>query len=256
MRKKIIAGNWKMNGRYDMAIDLVSAVKAGVDFSDECDVIFFPPFLYLKSISYEIPFLSRFSLGAQNLSAEDDGAFTGEISGGMLKDVDCKYVLIGHSERRQLYGEDNTLVNRKVKKALECKLLPLICCGETLEEYEGGKTLNVIEEQIGSAFNGLSAEDALLCTIAYEPVWAIGTGKTSTPENAGSVHASIRSLLRDIYSDYPHIAEEMPILYGGSVKPDNAGMLLSQPDIDGALVGGASLKAEDFVAIIKAAVKK
>ncbi len=241
-----------MNGRYDMAIDLVSAVKEATSGKGVCDILFFPPALYLKSLSYEIPFMSRYGLGGQNLSDKDDGAYTGEISGEMLKDVDCSYVLIGHSERRQLYGEDNALIQKKVRKAIGCGLRPLLCVGESLEQYEAEETLSHISKQVQSALEGMTADEASMCIIAYEPIWAIGTGKTSSPENAESVHSAIRSIINDLYSDAPSVAENISILYGGSVKPANAAELLAQPNIDGALVGGASLKAEDFIAIINA----
>jgi triosephosphate isomerase len=189
-------------------------------------------------------------LGAQSVCAEAQGAFTGEVSAAMLKDVGCRYVLVGHSERRQLYGESDALVARKFLAAQSQGLVPVLCVGETLDEREGGKTLSVVETQVKGCLAGFGATDGARFVIAYEPVWAIGTGKTATSRQAQEVHAHIRSLLSGLWG--PETAGQVRIQYGGSVKADNAAELLSQPDIDGALVGGASLKAADFAAIVKA----
>tara|TARA_Y100000310_G_scaffold183350_1_gene183471 strand:+ start:262 stop:978 length:717 start_codon:yes stop_codon:yes gene_type:complete len=234
---KLIAGNWKMNLSVNESIKLVEELKSQ---SFENDVAVIPPFTSLSSVS-EILKKSDISLGAQNMHFEDSGAFTGEISPLMLKDIGCKYVLVGHSERRQIFGETDDLVNKKLKTAIKHGLIPILCIGETLEQREAKQQEEIIEAQIINALNGLKVNKKNI-VIAYEPVWAIGTGKTATPDQAQEIHSFIRALLSDT---------KIRILYGGSVKPANASELLSQQDIDGALVGGAALKASDFSEIAK-----
>lgn len=228
---------------------LVQALVAkGLD--ETVDVAVCPPYVYLESIGSALSG-TAIKLGAQNASDQPSGAFTGEISCAMLLDVGCSHVILGHSERRQLMGETDEVVNRKVLAALEAGLAPIVCVGETLEERESGQTLDVIQSQFRGSLAGVSTEQMQSVTIAYEPVWAIGTGKVATPEQAEEVHADLRKLLETAYNG--EIAANVRIQYGGSVKPDNAGELMAQPNIDGALVGGASLKADDFAAIVTAA---
>ncbi len=246
MRKKFIAGNWKMNKTIKESIALVRDLKVLVRSTDK-DVLVCPPFVALADVR-EILKNSNIKLGAQNMHHEDSGAYTGEISPLMLKDL-CEYVIVGHSERRAYFDEDNSTVNRKIKKALEHGLKPIVCVGEKLEEREAGKTKEIVGNHVKGAFEGLSNKDALNVTVAYEPVWAIGTGKTATAEQAEEVHRFIRDLIKESYDR--QTAEKIRILYGGSVKPENASELLSKKDIDGALVGGASLDAEKFSKIAK-----
>jgi triosephosphate isomerase len=210
-----------------------------------------PPFVYLQSVTMALR-SSNIAVGAQDIYFESKGAFTGEISSSMLKDVGCSYCLSGHSERRHVIGESDELINKKVAAAIAGGLLPILCVGELLEEREASQTNEVVTRQVKEGLAGLSAEKLEAVTIAYEPVWAIGTGLTATPEQAQEVHEFIRNLLGQLYDE--NIAEEIRILYGGSVKPSNAADLMGQKDIDGSLVGGASLKADDFLAIIQAAV--
>jgi len=212
-------------------------------------IVVCPVFTSLVEVS-EICLESNIKLGAQNLYWEPKGAFTGEVSGPLLKDAGCHYVIIGHSERRQFFAETDETVNKRIQAAQGSDLIPIVCCGELLEEREQNKTNEVLKRQIGGAFDGISSEDASRCVIAYEPVWAIGTGKVATPEQAEDAHKYIRDLLTGLYSK--DIADIIPVLYGGSVKPDNAGEILKKPNVDGALVGGASLKAKDFTDIIRA----
>lgn len=248
MRKRIIAGNWKMNKTLPEAVELARAIR-GLLKDNSVDVVLCPPFTNLTAVKAEIDG-SVIGLGAQNIYWEDNGAYTGEISAPMLKSVGCDYVILGHSERRQYFGETDETVNRKVKKALEAELTPIICVGELLEQREAGKTEKVVSEQVKGCFAGLSREEALKTVIAYEPVWAIGTGVVATPEQAQEVHRFIRELLAKLYD--AEVAESVRIQYGGSMKPENAAELLNQPDIDGGLIGGASLKAESFLGIIEA----
>lgn len=248
MRKNIIAGNWKMNKNLSEAIQLVSELKSELlDKQLKTEVIVAPPFIALEAVNSLIKD-SPIKLAAQNMHDNDSGAFTGEISADMLKSVGCEYVILGHSERRNIFGETDEFINSKVKQAFSSGLLPILCCGESLEEREKGVTLNVVENQIRKALDGLSSEQIEKTIIAYEPVWAIGTGKTATPEQAQEVHSAIRKLILEITND--NVANNVTIQYGGSVKPSNARELLSQPDIDGALVGGACLKADSFKDII------
>ncbi|MCR9294262.1 MAG: triose-phosphate isomerase [bacterium] len=250
MRTYLIAGNWKMNLLRDSGVALANAIVDHLSPSDRVEVAVCPPAVYLHDIGAALRG-SSVALGAQNMHAEKEGAFTGEVSGAMLKDLDCRYVILGHSERRQLFGETDAIVNEKTKAALAINLIPIVCVGETLEQRESGATSAVIEEQIKGSLAGLSAQEAGGIVVAYEPVWAIGTGKTATPGQAEEVHAQIRNLLSEIFGS--QAADSIRIQYGGSVKPDNASELLSQPNIDGALVGGASLKADSFLAIVAAA---
>ncbi len=250
MRKKIIAGNWKMNKNLSESISLISGIKNGIPQNVGAEVIVCPPFTSLETVHSLIED-APISLGAQNMYFENNGAFTGEISADMLKSVGCKFVILGHSERRHIFGETDEIVNKKIKQAVNNGLNPIFCVGETLEERESGKEFEIIEKQITSGLSGISAEDFNKIVIAYEPVWAIGTGKTASPEQAQEIHKFIRELISKLYSQLH--AENVRILYGGSVKPNNAADLLSQSDIDGALVGGACLQAESFLQIIEAA---
>jgi triosephosphate isomerase len=245
MRTKIIAGNWKMNKDLNESAELINGLKSKLaTLPKGVETIVCPPFTSLE-------FAKKLLEGAQNMYYEDDGAFTGEVSAKMLKSVGCRYVILGHSERRQHFGETDASINKKVKKAYASGLIPIICVGETLREREKNITNQVVTGQIKGCLKDISAADVEKSIIAYEPVWAIGTGKVATPQQAQEVHELIRKLIGQLYS--PTTAEKVVIQYGGSVKPDNAKDLLHQPDIDGALVGGACLKAESFVAIVQAA---
>ena len=248
MRRKVVAGNWKMNMTDPEAVDLAKALKDNLRSIDNLELVVSPPFTSLSSLS-GILAGSNIGLGAQNLFWESSGAYTGEVSAEMLLSVGCKYVIIGHSERRQYFGEGNQSVNRKVKTAIERGLTPIVCVGERLEQREAGKTEAVVEDHVRGAFEGLSSEEVRKAVIAYEPVWAIGTGKTATPEQANEVHLFIRELIKKLYD--ADLSSRMRILYGGSVKPENARSLIEQPELDGFLVGGASLKVESFAAIAK-----
>lgn len=251
MRKIIIAGNWKMNKDNHEAVELVNLLKREVSDITDVDIIVCPPFTALSDLS-DVLTDSNIAIGAQNCYWEDAGAFTGEISPVMLKALEIPYVIIGHSERRQFFGETDETVNKRVRAALKHGLIPIVCVGENLDERESGKTFDVIKTQAENGLKGFSPDEVREMIIAYEPVWAIGTGKTATPQQAQEVHKYIRDLLKGLFG--AEAAEAVRIQYGGSVKPDNAGELLSQPDIDGALVGGASLKTQDFSAIIKSGV--
>ncbi len=250
MRKKIIAGNWKMNKNLSESINLISGIKSGFPQNASAEVIVCPPFTSLETVHALIKD-TPIHLGAQNMYFEDSGAFTGEISADMLKSVGCEFVILGHSERRHIFGETDETVNKKIQQAVNNGLNPIFCVGETLDERENGKEFEVIEKQITAGLAGVSAENFEKIVIAYEPVWAIGTGKTASPEQAQEIHKFIRGLVSKLYS--PSHADNVRILYGGSVKPNNAADLLSQSDIDGALVGGACLQAESFTQIIEAA---
>lgn len=243
MRTPIIAGNWKMNNTIDEARGLVSGLIPFIG-ENHVDVVLAPSFTALYVVS-EMLSGSNIKLAAQDIFWEDRGAYTGEVSPIMLKDIGCSYVIIGHSERRQHFGEDDNSVNRKIKAALRHGLIPIVCIGETLKEREEGKTLNVIEQELTAGLTGISGDDIV---IAYEPIWAIGTGKTATQEQANEMHIFIRKWLRDNYGeDY---SRKIRIQYGGSVTPENIDSLMAQPEIDGVLVGGASLKVESFVRIV------
>lgn len=250
-RKLFVAGNWKMNTSNADAVALAEAVAAKFVAVDAVDVAVCPPLVYLSAVGKTISG-SNVALGAQNMFYEDNGAFTGETSSQMLKDVGCTYVILGHSERRHVIGESDELINRKVVKALADGLSPILCVGELLEERQADQTTDVVTRQIKVGMEGISKEAAAKVTIAYEPVWAIGTGVTASPAQAQEVHAMIRSLLSEMYDE--ELAQSIRIQYGGSVKASNAAELLGQEDIDGALVGGASLKAEDFAGIVEAVV--
>jgi len=231
---------------------LVQGIRTGLDGvpADRVRVIVCPPYISLHSV-HEIIRNSVIALGAQNMHEQDAGAYTGEISAAMLRSVGCEYVIIGHSERRKYFHETDELVNAKIKKAVENGLRPIVCVGELLEERERGATVEIVSRQVRAAFDGLGADHIRKCIIAYEPVWAIGTGKTATPQQAQEVHEIIRGLVREAAGG--EVADRFVILYGGSMKPENAGDLLCQPDVDGGLIGGASLKADSFIAIVKAA---
>lgn len=248
MRKIIIAGNWKMHKNLSEAIKLVAEIKAELNFKDlKAEVVIAPPFIALEAVKSLIKD-SKIKLGAQNMHSQDQGAFTGEISAQMLKSVGCDYVILGHSERRTIFGETDELINSKVQKANKVGLIPILCCGESLAERENGITFSIIENQIRKGLQWLSKDEIIKTVIAYEPIWAIGTGKTASPQQAQEVHAFIRNLISDMTDKT--VADSVTIQYGGSVKPENAKELLSQKDIDGALVGGACLKADSFRDII------
>lgn len=248
MRRKLIAGNWKMNLNRAGAVALAQSVVAGARVAAEVDLLICPPAVYLDAVRAAAG--DKLAVGAQDVYFEPDGAFTGEISTGMLKDLGCRFVILGHSERRHVIGENDALINRKLVASLAASLTPILCVGETLDEREADRTEQVVSSQLTASLAGLNGDQMAKVVIAYEPVWAIGTGRTATPEQAQEVHAQIRQWLAKHFSK--SIADKIQILYGGSVKPDNAGNLLSQADIDGALIGGASLKADSFLAIASA----
>jgi len=250
MRLTIIAGNWKMNKTNEEAAELVKALDTAVGQTENPRVVICPPFTALGDVSRLLQ-NSRIYLGAQNMYFEESGAFTGEIGPSMLLTIGVKYIILGHSERRDYFSESDRIVNKKVKLAVASGLDPIVCVGEKIEERENGKTEEVIGCQIDGSLDGLTAEQMKKVVVAYEPVWAIGTGKTATPEMAQDVHKFIRDRIRGKFGDAT--ADDVSILYGGSMKPDNAAGLLTQPDIDGGLIGGASLKAEDFANIVKSA---
>jgi triosephosphate isomerase len=257
VRKTIIAGNWKMYKTIGGAIELANGLRRELfDLdSEDIDIVICPAFTALSEVA-EVLAESNISLGAQDAYWQDEGAFTGEVSALMLKDCGCQYVIIGHSERRQYFGETNDTVNKKIKAVKKCGLTPIVCVGETLSEREGGKTFSVLDDHVHCGLQEITGADVLKIVIAYEPVWAIGTGKTATPQEAQEAQKYIRDLLKKMYNK--DIAEATRIQYGGSVKPENISELMLQPDIDGALVGGASLTLESFVNIVKRAgeVKK
>jgi triosephosphate isomerase len=248
--KKLVAGNWKMNKTSGESYLLSREIIAGlseIEFS-KCDVVLCPPFTSLASVHSVIK-ESEVRLGAQNMHYKEDGAFTGEISGRMLVASGCDYVILGHSERRQFFHETDHLINLKIKKALSDKLIPILCVGETLEQRESGVFEKVVDEQVTLCLKEITKDDIEKIVIAYEPVWAIGTGKTATPEQANSMHKKIREALENLYGK--ETSRKIRILYGGSVNDKNAKELFSQSDIDGGLIGGASLKPESFINIIK-----
>lgn len=250
MRKKIIAGNWKMNKTAGEAESLANAIKRELSAETKVDVVLCPTFTAISAVSQAISG-SQIALGAQNMHWEAEGAYTGEISAAMLRDLYCRYVILGHSERRQYFGETDESVNKKTHAALAAGLKPIVCVGETLEEREADQIESVITTQINGGLAGLTPAQLKNVVIAYEPVWAIGTGKTASPEQAQDVHAMIRGLLATL-SD-KNTAESVRIQYGGSMKPGNAAELMSKPDIDGGLIGGAALDAQSFIEIVKAA---
>jgi len=248
MRKNIIAGNWKMNGTIDEAEALIKGLLAGDSDNSKATVVVCPPYTALHAC-HKLLDGSHIALGAQDVSVHEKGAFTSEVSASMLLTVGVTFVILGHSEKRQYHGESDQLVNEKAKLALARGLTPIICVGETLDQREAGQMEQVIGTQVDGTLAGFSADLIKKSVIAYEPVWAIGTGKTATPDMAQEVHKFIRDRVSQIDRE---AADSLPILYGGSAKPENAQGLLKQPDIDGALVGGAALKADDFIAIINA----
>jgi triosephosphate isomerase len=251
MRKKLIAGNWKMYTTTATARELASAVARGLGGETRVTVAVCPPFPYLIPVAEALRG-SNVALGAQNVSGERDGAFTGEVSAPMLLDVGCRYVIVGHSERRHILHENDLLINRKVQAALGAGLHVILCVGETLDERDGNRTQAVLERQLSGGLAGLSADRIAGLVVAYEPVWAIGTGNNANPDQVQEAHYFIRQRVERMFGEKP--AAALPIQYGGSVKPENAASLLGLPDVDGALVGGASLKAESFLAIAKAAI--
>lgn len=251
MRTTVIAGNWKMNNDLKESEKLIIELKNLLNNEKpNCEVIICPPFTSLSEAA-KLVHGSVIKLGAQNMHFEENGAYTGEVSAAMLKSVGCEYVILGHSERRHIFGESDEVINKKIKKALSAGLKPIFCVGELLEERENGTTNDVVKKQVLKGLTGVSADEMKNIIIAYEPVWAIGTGKTASPAQAQEVHEFIRDLIEIDYS--LEVANDLVIQYGGSVKPDNAKELLSQKDIDGALVGGACLKADSFMGIIKGA---
>jgi triosephosphate isomerase len=249
MRQPLVAGNWKMNGSLDSIKSLIEGIKAGKDAVTTAEMAVCPPFVYVAQVAQMLAG-TKVAVGAQDVSDQEAGAFTGEVAPGMLTDIGCKYVIVGHSERRSLYGESDEFTARKFAAARKAGLVPILCVGELLEEREQGITESVVARQLDAVIKleGIAAlGDAV---IAYEPVWAIGTGKTASPQQAQDVHAFIRGKLTDLDAD---VAEKVQILYGGSMNAGNAADLLAMSDIDGGLIGGASLKADDFLAIGKAA---
>ena len=248
MRRYVMAGNWKMHKTVSEAVELATAIRAGIDARPpDLDVVICPPFTALHAVAQVLKG-SRIALGAQNMHWEKQGAFTGSVSPLMLRDVGCTYVILGHSERRQLHGETDEAVDRKARAAVDHGLTPLVCVGETLSERESDRTLEVVERQVERALRHLSPEEAARMVISYEPVWAIGTGHAATPEQAQEVQGFIRKLVS--LSHGAPAADALRVLYGGSVKPDNIGALMAQGDIDGALVGGACLDPRSFLDIV------
>ena len=252
MRKHIVAGNWKMNKTFNEADELVSDIiekLESIELDRNTQIILCPPFPYLEMVS-DYSDDSYFLVGAQNVSDQESGAYTGEVSAAMLESLELDFCIVGHSERRAYYHETNELVAAKVNQLLKHHLKPIVCVGEVLEEREAGKQFEVVEKQVREGLFHLSATDFADIIIAYEPVWAIGTGKTATPEQAQEMHAHIRQLIEKQYGKA--VADETSILYGGSCKPSNAKELFANPDVDGGLIGGASLKADDFIGIATA----
>lgn len=249
-RKKLIAGNWKMNKTGSDGAALASELVIAIGKQSDVDVVICPPFTALETVSKAIE-NSNVKLGAQNMHPEASGAFTGEISAPMLRSLFATFVILGHSERRALFGETDAFINLKVLSALKNQLRPILCVGETLAEREAGSTLKVVQTQLEAGLQGVSKEQATSVVIAYEPVWAIGTGKVATSEQAQEVHAYVRGLLTKLFTEA--VSQRVRILYGGSMKPANAPELLGQKDIDGGLIGGASLEARSFVDLVKAA---
>ncbi len=249
-RKTIIAGNWKMNKTASETKQFAEELKSVLPKAKWCDILVCVPSVNIPAAMRAFKDM-RVTVGAENVFYEKSGAYTGEVSADMLKDLGVKYVIIGHSERRQYFGETDVTVNKKVRAALDAGLHPIICVGESLEQRELGVTMDLISLQLKSALAGVSAEKLRKCVVAYEPVWAIGTGKTATPEQAGEICTFIRATIRHIYG--ARVARSITIQYGGSMNPGNARELLSQPDIDGGLIGGAALKCDQFASIINAA---
>jgi len=250
MSRPLIAGNWKMNLDREGSAELAAGLSTRAGEVPEVDLVICPPSIYLQT-AFEMIGSSPVKVGAQDVYHEANGAFTGEISTSMLLDIGCTFVILGHSERRHVMGETDADVNKKLKAALGAGLTPIVCVGELLKEREAGKTAQVIRKQIEGSLADVGADEIAKIVVAYEPVWAIGTGKVATPEQAEEVHSDLRKLLSERYNS--DVAKQVRLLYGGSVKPGNAAELLSQPNVDGVLVGGASLKLDDFMAIAAAA---
>lgn len=246
MRKQIVAGNWKMNKTFSEGIDLINQIKLKEETVKDTHLIVAPPFI-LTSEAVKMLKSTNIGVAGQNCSNKEEGAYTGEVSARMIKSTGANFVILGHSERRAYYHETDDLINEKIKICLKNNLMPIVCCGEVLEERESEKHFEVVAKQIKGMFDEISASDFKNIIIAYEPVWAIGTGKTATPEQAQEMHQFIRETIKNSYGS--EISEEVSILYGGSCKPTNAKELFEKPDVDGGLIGGASLKAEDFIAI-------
>ncbi|MEE4196025.1 MAG: triose-phosphate isomerase [Bacteroidales bacterium] len=248
MRKNIVAGNWKMNKTFPEGIELIQQIINQAEVVGEVELIIAPPFIFTAEASKMLNGVNV-KLGAQDCSNYRQGAYTGEISPLMLKSAGVEYVILGHSERRKYFHETNDLINAKIKLALETGLKPIICCGEILQERERDEHFQVVNKQIKEMFDGITADQFPQLIIAYEPVWAIGTGKTATPDQAQEMHQFIRENIKNSYGT--RVADNLSILYGGSCKPANAKELFSNPDVDGGLIGGASLKADDFIEIAK-----
>jgi triosephosphate isomerase len=249
-RRPLIAGNWKLYKTIKESVELVTQLKRGLPNPLACDVVVAPVYTALHAVRAELS-ASAIRLAAQDAYWEKQGAFTGEVSSFLLRDVGCDFVIVGHSERRQYFGETDAGVNKKAKSVLAHQMSPIVCVGETREQREAGKTLQVILSQVDAALQGLQPGELSQLAIAYEPIWAIGTGLTASPKDAQDAHRAIRERVAGLFGG--ESAEKLRIVYGGSVKPDNAASLMAQPDIDGALVGGASLTAESFLGIVKAA---
>ncbi len=253
MRKYLIAGNWKMNKDAAEGESLIADIALAVGKQTDVDVVVCPPYTGLESASKSVSD-NEIELGAQNMHPAAAGAYTGEVAASMLRHLHVSYVILGHSERRTLFGETDAFINEKVLAAFENNLKPILCVGETIEEREADKTISVVTTQLNDGLKGVTAENAENLVIAYEPVWAIGTGKTATPEMAQEVHQKIREILTDLFG--ADAANGIQILYGGSMKPENADDLLAQADIDGGLIGGASLKAQSFIQLVESAISK
>ena len=250
MRKPIVAGNWKMYKTFDEAVDFVEAIQQAIPSPEKVDAVVCAPAIYLPTLVVAAED-SSLAIGAQNMHFEDEGAFTGEISPAMLSNIQVDYVILGHSERREMFNETDEAVNKKIRAALNHGIVPIICCGETLEERDAGATESKVAGQITKALEGFTAEEVEHMVIAYEPIWAIGTGKTATADDANTVCGSIRSVVEKLYGKAT--ADKIRIQYGGSVKPENIEELLAKEHIDGALVGGASLQAASFMKLLEAA---
>ncbi len=253
MRRLLIAGNWKMHKNIEESIALAQKLKASLLDITELDMLVCPTYTSLYPVA-KVLAGSNIAVGAQNMYFEDAGAFTGEISADMIGSTGARYVILGHSERRHVFGESNDSIAKKLKKALDKQLTPIVCIGELLEERESGKMESVLKEQLSTAFSDLTSEQVNRTVIAYEPVWAIGTGVTATPDQAQSAHKFVRDWFTDNFDK--ETANRLTILYGGSVKPDNIAELAANPDVDGALIGGASLKADSFTEIVQNAIKE
>jgi len=249
-RRLIVAGNWKLHKKIEESLSLVAELKSALTTQTNCEIVVSPVFTALHAVSAEIEG-TQIKLSAQDVYWEDQGAFTGEVSAPLLQNVGCEYVIVGHSERRQYFGENDQSVNKKAKAVLVHNMIPIICVGESLQQRESGSTLQVIISQVEAALQGLKQQEMECVVIAYEPIWAIGTGKTASPEDAQEAHSAIRRQIANQFDQ--KTADGVRILYGGSVKPSNTASLMAKPDVDGALVGGASLTAESFLGIIKAA---